>query len=227
MERFKVDGHELRNFYEEGTLLSRVFTDIENDLRSNNQVVCRYIVNGLEISEADEMRFAEVSLNEIKTLEYMAENSQDLIGTVLRGWIEAMPELIAKTENLSRRMRTFGLSGLLKPIHDLVSNCEFLIGSVSTLKVMMGDQRIGAASIDWSQAEQNSKKTVLEALRALENKDFVLLADVLEYDLSNALQMWLDHLKTLEKALNGEYTGPARHTEQDRSHSMGGKRIAN
>lgn len=227
MERFKVSGAELRGFYNDKTALEEVFMDIEVDLAATNQVVCRYIINGLEIAEQDEQRFSEVTLDQVETLEYLTENSRDLTGIVLRGWIEALPELIQKTESLSKRMRTFGLSGLLKPIHDLVQNCEFLIDSVVTLKAMMGDQFLSGTPSDWSATEAASKKTVLEALHALENKDFVLLADVLEYDLSNVLQMWTQHLVALERSLNGESTGPTVHIEQNRSDSVGRKRIAN
>lgn len=227
MERFKVTGQELRNFYREKTSLGRVFSDIEQDLRSTNQVVCRYIVNGMEIAEADEARFSKVSLDDIETLEYLTENSRDITAIVLKGWIEALPELIQNTEKLSQRMRVQGLSGLLKPIHDLVQNCEYLIDSTITLKATMGDQFLGASPVNWFQAEEQSKKTVSEALRALENKDFVLLADVLEYDLNNVLQMWLEHLQVLEKSLHGEYSGSHIHSEQTRSHSMGRKRLAN
>ncbi|WP_374077666.1 hypothetical protein [Bdellovibrio bacteriovorus] len=227
MERFKVSGQDLRNFYQENIALGRVFSDIEQDLRSTNQVVCRYIVNGLEIAEADEARFATVTLEEIETLEYLTENSRDITSIVLKGWIDALPELIQNTEHLAQRMRVQGLSGLLKPIHDLVQNCEYLIDSTMTIKATMGDQFLVASPVDWFKAEEESKKTVTEALRALENKDFVLLADVLEYDLNNVLQMWLDHLRVLEKSLHGEYAGSHFHSEQTGSHSMGRKRIAN
>lgn len=227
MERFKVTGEELRNFYQEQTQLSRVFNDIENDLKATNQVVCRYIVNGLELKESDEARFGTVSLDEIVTLEYMTENSTDLVGEVLRAWIEALPELMTKTEALSKRMRVQGLSGLLKSIHELVQNCEFLIESVMSLKELLGDRYLVTGPVDWGKAEEQSKVTVLEALRALENKDFVLLADVLEYDLNNCLQMWNEHLQVLEKKLNGEYTGQSVPTKQVGSDSMGRKRIAN
>lgn len=227
MERFKVTGAELRNFYNGNVDLARVFTDIENDLRSTNQVVCRYVVNGLEISEADEARFRTVSLEQVDTLEYLTENSQDLIGVVLHGWIEALPELMQRTENLSKRMRAQGFSGLLKSIHDLVQNCEFLIDSAMSLKALMGDQLLVSSPVDWIKTEAESKRTILEALRALENKDFVLLADVMEYDLNNVLQMWFEHLQALEKSLNGEYTGPSVQSKQTGSDSVGRKRFAN
>ncbi len=227
MERFKVSGDELRNFYNGNVALQKVFTDIENDLRASNQVVCQYIVNGLALSENEEARFSEVTLEQVETLEYVSENSRDITGQVLRGWIEALPELMAQTEKLAQRMRTQGFSGLLKSIHDLVQNCEFLIDSTVALKETMGDQFLSGSPVNWSKAEAESKKAVLEALRALENKDFILLADVLEYDLNNVLQMWCEHLRMLEKSLNGEYTGTHITSEQTGSHSMGRKRIAN
>lgn len=227
MERFKVSGQDLRNFYQENIELKKVFSDIERDLRSTNQVVCRYIVNGLEVQESEEVRFSTVKLEQVETLEYITENSRDITSLVLKGWIEALPELIQRTEQLSQRMRMQGFNGLLKSIHDLVQNCEYLIDSTMTVKAMMGDQFLVSSPIDWFKAEEASKKTVTEALRALENKDFVLLADVLEYDLNNVLQMWLDHLRVLERSLHGEYAEPNNNAKQAGSHSMGGKRLAN
>lgn len=227
MERYKVSGDELRNFYKDNIALEEVFSDIEMDLLTNNQVVCRYIINGLEISEADEAKFSTVTLDQVQTLEYLTENSRDLTGLVLRGWIEAMPELMQATENLARRMRAQGLKGLLKSIHELVQNCEYLIDSTISIKATMGDQFLGAHPLNWAATEEHSKKTVTEALRALENKDFILLADVLEYDLNHTLQMWTEHLKSLEKALNGEQSGSNDKSEQAGSHPMGRKRVAN
>lgn len=227
MERFKVTGEQLRNFYQTETVLSRVFEDIENDLRDTNAVVCRFIVNGMEIKESDELRFGSVPLTDVETLEYMTENSNDLVLDVLRAWIDSLPELMEKTEGLAKRMRAQGFSGLLKPIHELVSNCEYLIDSVMSLKVLVGDRYLVASPVNWVKAEQQSKTTVTEALGALENKDFVLLADVLEYDLNNVLQMWKEHLQYLEKVLSGDSFSGADKSEQDRSNPVGWKRIAN
>lgn len=227
MEHFKVSGAELRNFYQKETVLAQVFQDIENDLKAVNQVVCRYIVNGMELDESEESKFSAVSLQDIQTLEYLAENSANLVETVLKGWIDALPELIERTENLAQKMRVQGLSGQLKHIHDLVENCEILIDSIIPLKGMVGDQFLVSSPVDWSTAELLSKKTMQEALRALQDKDFVLLADVIEYDLNNVLQIWLDSLKVLEKTIHGESSGPYPHAQETGSHSMGRKRIAN
>jgi hypothetical protein len=94
MERYKVTGSELREFYKTETQLGRVFMDIERELKSNNQVVCQFIVNGMELKENDEQRFSAISLNEIETLEYLSEGSEVLVESVLNSWIDALPELI-------------------------------------------------------------------------------------------------------------------------------------
>jgi len=227
MERFKVSGQDLRDFYSQSTELSKVFRDIEHDLRSTNQVVCRYILNGMELEESEETKFAAVTLDQVESLEYLTENARDLASLVIKGWIDALPELIKSSEGLSLRVRAQGFNGLLKPIHDLVKNCEFLIESIISLKEMLGDQFLGAAPVDWVMVEQSSKKSVLEALEALTKKDFVLLAEVLEYDLSHALQLWLDTLKVLEKSLHGEYTGTHFNPKSTGSDPVGGKRLAN
>ncbi len=85
MERYKVSGEDLRNFYDGNISLERVFSDIEKDLQATDQVVCRYILNGLVIAEFEEARFSTVTLDQVETLEYMTENTADLTGQVLRG----------------------------------------------------------------------------------------------------------------------------------------------
>lgn len=223
MERFKVSGDDLRAFYKENIALSRVFSDIERDLQSSDQVVCQFIVNGLELSEKDEKRFSEVLLAEVETLEYLTENSEKIVGVVLRGWLEALPELMRNTELLSRKMRARGLSGLLKDIHDLLSNCEFLMDSSITIRSLMRAEGY-EAEIQWFEVERVSKETVQQALNSLENKDFVLLADVLEYDLNHMLQLWFEELQKMEKIINGDVGTDLEHSG---SYFMGRRPIAN
>lgn len=212
MDRFKVTGEELRHFYKENVELARVFNDIENDLRATNQVVCRYVVNGLEISEADEVRFQSVSLEQIETLEYLTDHRENLITSVLSGWIKVLPEMMQQTEDLSQKIRAQGIKGHLRSVSDLVENFQFLIDSVMSVRNLAGDQFLVNCPVDWSKSELQSKKTILETFETLKRKEFVLLADVLEYDLNNLLQMWMENLQRIEntilgKATNGENTG--------------------
>jgi hypothetical protein len=201
MERYKVSGQELRDFYQTETQLGRVFMDIERDLKGSNQVVCQFIVNGLALQESDEPRFSIISLREVDTLEYLTEDSESLVGSVINSWIDALPELIANTEELAEHVRRAGLTGSFKAIHDLVENCEYLVGSMVSLKGMLGDT-LTARNLSWPEAEKISHEAVRQAIAALETKDFVQLADILEYDLNHALQTWLECLVQLGEAFD-------------------------
>lgn len=226
MERYKVSGSDLRDFYQEDIQLEKVFGDIERDLRSENRVVCQYIVNGFELNQEDEGHFSQYHLSDVETLEYLSENSLDLLDGVIRGWIEALPELIQFSEAIARRMRIEGIKPLAQVTRELVQNCETLVQSIYTIRSALGTQ-IQKDPIAWSKSEEESKRAILEAIVALDKQDFVQLADVIEYDLSHSLQTWREHLTELENALHGEQHVTKRGRNEFRSHSMGRKRIAN
>lgn len=202
MDRYKVSGEDLRDFYSPETCLSQVFGDIEMDLQAQGRVVCRYILNGMDLSEADESKFAEIELKDVKTLEYLAEKKSSLVGQVLEAWSQAIPEMMISSEKLCQRMRFQGPKGIFKDLHDLLENVEFLISSLSALKTMAGEEMCHSVP-KWQETELNSKKTVQESLQAVEKKDFVLLADILEYDLNNVLQAWSECLNVLSIRIQG------------------------
>ncbi len=224
MERFKVSGQELRDFYKTETQLGRVFMDIERELKQSNQVVCQFIVNGLELREADEPRFSGISLQEVDTLEYLAEESGTLMDSVLNSWIEALPELIVQTDELAVRLRENERIGTYKAIHDLMDNCKYLVESMMSLQTIVGDKHSAVAQ-NWNKAESDIHKAVKQSIIALEKKDFVQLADILEYDLIQALQTWLECLIQLGDMFDIN-DGENSISEQTRSYSSGWRRCA-
>lgn len=203
MDRFKISGPELQQHYPEGTHLSSVFGDIERELRATNQVVCQFIVNGMALREEDESKFSALSLADVHTLEYLTENSNNLVEGVIDGWIQAIPELIEKCDQFSRDLRQRGIRNHMKDVRDLIDNCEFLITSIISLKSILGDQVLAGVK-GWLEAETKTQKALVEALGAFEKKDFVHLADVVEYDLNHGLQMWAEILISVQAIYTGK-----------------------
>jgi hypothetical protein len=203
MDRFKVDGDQLRLFYSAETQLQKVFSDIERDLQAEGKVVCQFVLNGLSLSESDESRFSKTLLQEVVTLEYLCENQNSLVETVISGWISALPEMIKATENFAMTLRENGMSGKLRDFHKLIENTEYLIGSVTTLK-SMNEPVVLKYATSWVQAENSSLQTVRQALEAVNHKEIGLLADILEYDLNNSLQLWYSSLTAVQKGLQLE-----------------------
>lgn len=205
MDRFKISGEELCQQYEEATPLSKVFSDIENELKQDRRVVCQFIVNGMALQESDEIKFSSLHLKDVTTLEYLSEKTTQLVDEVLEGWIKALPELIGKCEKLSAEIRKKGIQHHLKDVRDLVDNCQFLISSIISLKYILGDAVIAAVP-GWQKAETGTQNSLQQALTAFEKKDFAELADVVDYDLNHGLQMWLEILESVEAIYTGKPT---------------------
>ena len=54
----------------------------------------------------------------------------------------------------------------------------------------------------WKTNEMHTTNTVRELLAAYEQQDFVLLGDVLEYELFNSFGKWIDALRTVMDKLD-------------------------
>ena len=189
MQRYKIDGHELIKFYNHATKLAQVFSDIEMDLKSQNRVVCQYIINGEKIEEEDEIKFSNWDLTEVKTLEYLSAGVSYLVVDVVRTWIRALPEFIEQSDKIAGDLRFKADAKSKAAVLDVVENCQYLVDSLLPIKSLMGDSV--AAGLDaMVRAEEQTRKTLTEAITALEKKNFVLLADIIEYELVTALQSW-------------------------------------
>lgn len=200
MDKFSITGDELRQHYGKEARLKQVFRDIELDLQASHQVVCRFVVNGIELNEHEEIKYAQAGLQEVATLEFWVEQPYNLVVGVTEGWLGAMPELIENTEQLVAYMRNPTALQNIKPFYDLVENCEFLVGSLISLCEMGGnhfDEYHGA----WQETSEKLKALLIEGYNFVEKKDYVGLADVLEYELIPCFELWQSTLKQVESKL--------------------------
>jgi len=225
MDKFKVSSEELLTLYSKTTTLDKVFSDIERELKDEDQVVCQFIVNGIELNETDEARFSKLTLGEIETLEYLSENSASLIHEVIENWIMALPEMINKTEFLAQSVRETGARGKIKDVHDLVENCDFLISSVISLKSILGDM-LASNLIDWEGHEKQNRKVLLEAFSALQKKDFVQFSYILEYDLLNCLEKWQEVLKIIQHQLAGDHFAKSKNSKLLKKNSLDNRKYS-
>lgn len=221
MVRFKVSGEDLRRHYPADTLLGQVFEDIERELAAEERVVCRYILNGAAIEENDELRAADMPLSRIETLEYLSEDRQSLLREVVAGWLEALPELSGKIDEFAAALRRGEARRVEAGLTELVENCEFLVQSLWSIRSLMGDT--GAAAIPpWSSLEEATRETLRRVISALEKKDFVQLADLIEYDLNDGLEDW----RRLLLSFAGQAGALNHGTERASSGSVGRKTSA-
>lgn len=189
MDRFKVSGEDLRSHYPMGTLLGQVFEDIERELAVEERVVCRYILNGTALDEGEETDAADTPLSGIETLEYLSEDKAHLMGEVISGWLEALPELGERVDEFASALRRGEAQKIDVGLTELVENCEFLVQSLWSIRALIGEKKASELP-SWTDLEEATRETLRRVISALEKKDFVQLADLIEYDLNDGLEDW-------------------------------------
>jgi hypothetical protein len=210
MNKLSLTRQELQREFLNETTLGAVFSKMERDLALKGEIVCRFLVNGLTLTEDDEKRFSEFQLSEVEFLEVESETPKTLLAEVLNNWVETLPGMIIKSDSLASNIRLKGIENQMRDFVDLVDTCQFLVESLISLRTLCQDIPF-VSGAQWKTHEDLTARAIAEALNVFEKKDFVLLADIMEYDLGHCLQSWLDSLTELKG-----------HVLEKASYSLGG-----
>lgn len=197
MVTFRFTGVQIVEQFPELTDLSQVFKAFEKHFEKSGQVICQFRINGLQLSEAEEAKAKQVTMNEIENVEILVDTPANLLEAVIINWIDELPNMIEKTDAVAAKFREEGFQIQYTPFVRLVDSCQFLIDSLLSIQSLRGqDKTVG--SVEWRRLEAATVKAIGESLGAFEKKDANWLADVLEYDLANSLQNWYELLKKID-----------------------------
>ncbi len=210
MITLRYTGPQITNQFPELTDLAQVFSAFEKQFEKQGQVICQFRINGMQLSEAEEAKAKFVTIQEIELVEILVDTPTNLLEAVIINWIDELPAMIEKTDNVAETFRQDGFQIQYTPFVRLVDSCQFLIDSLLSIQSLRGqDKTVGSA--DWRKLEAATVKAIGESLAAFEKKDANWLADVLEYDLANSLQSWYELLKKID----GKFTDLEQSKAQD------------
>lgn len=178
--------------------LKQVFDAFEKQFQTEGQVICQFRINGIQFSEADEVKAVGIAVSEIENVEILVDTPENLLNAVIINWIEEIPALIQRTDQIAESLRKEGFQIQYTPFVRLVDSCQFLIDSLLSIQSLKSEHPV-VGSQNWRRLEASTVKSIGESLAAFEKKDANWLADVLEYDLANSLQNWFELLETLNE----------------------------
>lgn len=210
MVTLRYTGVQIIDQFPNLTDLSQVFDAFEKKFEKEGQVICQFRINGLQLTEADEMKAKFVSMSEVENVEILVDTPANLLEAVIVNWIDEIPSMIKKTDEIAARFRQEGFQTQYTPFVKVVDACQFLIDSLLSIQSLKGTGAV-VGSAEWRKLEAGTVKAIGESLAAFEKKDANWLADVLEYDLANALQNWYELLKKID----GKFSEPQLQSEPD------------
>lgn len=180
--------------------LREVIGQIEGRARGRGRVVCGISVNGMRLSEQDELRLANTELKDIEFIEVETEDPAHLVRSTLDSQLALINEIERVGLACAEAFRRPDLSQAEALLLSLLDGCRWLTDSLMALR---GAESWWASSetdlSQWNEAENDFRRVTKEVLGAVETKDLILLADLLEYDLANSLGRWRDQIKILQE----------------------------
>lgn len=176
--------------------LKQVIQSLESEFLGHGEVVCEIKVNGMVLKEEDESKFADSKLSEINELVVSTNAPQTLIRQALDSVIEYLPRAQEGSIDCSEIYRMGKLVEAQSFFHDLVEGCFWVLDTVIHMRGAhvntFPEQEMPE---QWQELELRLSKDLKEALLAAEKQDYVLLADLVEYEISTDMELIYTMLK--------------------------------
>ncbi|OQW50320.1 MAG: hypothetical protein A4S09_00565 [Proteobacteria bacterium SG_bin7] len=165
---------------------------IELKCKASSALVCSIRVNGMTLEEEDETRFANTMLKVVNEIEVEVGNITEIVEGIFVNYINWIPYLREVAEDVAESLRAGNMNVAQRGINEMTDALTDLVNSLIELKKTKTSVPQITQMGDIDKLEGALVKIVKELTGAFESSDYVLAADVVEYDLNNLL----DDLKT-------------------------------
>lgn len=203
MKQISLSEIELSNLRQSCHTIQDLLQEVERHQQLNGQVVCQFIINGMRMSEDDEVRMKSLSVKDLKSLTVHFDNPDNLLVEIIHNWKLELPKMIEHADQLSQRIQKHGIENHISSFIQLVESCQLFVQSLMSLANVINTHH-HFPNGQWILAEQQLSTAVGEALATFDKKETRTLADVIEYDLANALVSWIEIFELLASSYHKE-----------------------
>ncbi|HEX4923197.1 MAG TPA: hypothetical protein VFV50_03895 [Bdellovibrionales bacterium] len=176
--------------------LTSLIRQVEKRCADDDEVVCEIRVNGVVLDEQDEAKFGSTELARIDQLAIKVSAVQNLVNEAVNALNDYIPEMIRISVLTAERFRNNEMEPACRSLDAITQGSRWLVDMFAQLRRNKVISRRQIDENDWTRSEGEFLRVTRDLVTAFEAQDYVLLADVLEYDWVTALQGWLDLLRS-------------------------------
>lgn len=164
---------------------------IESELTRKGAVICRFIINGKDFSDDELSTHAGKALTEIEDLKIEYSHPDDLASHALNQMVEVIPKLNEAALHAAELFRAQQNEKAQHLVAGLFENCHFMHDTILALQSSHSHWLRESDVVEKLASTQAGFEVIVkELLAAYEKRDYFLVADVLEYEVPNALESW-------------------------------------
>lgn len=185
------DSEEVASQFNNCQTVRDVISLLEAQAAARGEVICEIRLNGQLLQEEDETRFADSPRSGIHALSIRCDRPEHLIGQALKSALSFIPLLTQATVETAKLFREGEIHKASEQFNEALQGCQWFVETVHHARGAASGMGTAVSSAErWHEAEKLFFKVVRELTETFDRKDYVLTADVLEYELTAALEMW-------------------------------------
>lgn len=202
MESKQWSNEDILSEFESCNNLSEVIDSLEKEYWTKGRVVCEIRVNGVFLTEEDESRLGQENISAIERLEIKSRLPKELMMDAVQSYRELIPEIKNNVLDAAECYREMDVKRAQESFSSVLDACRWLTDALFLLKKNVRNWlRTDLDGEGWKTCEARYIEVIKEIMVAFEAKDYVLLSDLLEYELANSLDEWLIQLSSADKVL--------------------------
>ncbi len=200
----------VREFPSEEFLLGAL-QKIERRLAESGCVVCEIFVNGHKIPEDSETQvLADQTLVGVDDFKVGYQSIELLVQRSFSSISAMIPKIIRAAEQTADFIHQGQHRQAAHLIAQLMESCYWLTETLAHLKGLFSIRQDVVFPLDaWQVGEINLRTVIQAMLNALEQGDFVALADYLQGQLVKVLQLWQNLAEQIDQLITVKPTPPA------------------
>ncbi|WP_462325130.1 hypothetical protein [Desulfoplanes sp.] len=189
-----IDGQEseysVNNFENLEELLERVTADEH----FQNRIVTDVLINDEVFSEIYPHQAEDIESDELDKVEVVSVSNQEMGRSIVSEMAKVVPLMAQGAEQIAGLFRQAEDLEALDTYQDLLEVARDFLGMVATLQDELGL----SSNQEMGDVLQAFSELLSEMIEVQENEDWVLLADLLEYEFLPVVERWTPVIKDLE-----------------------------
>ena len=145
------------------------------------------------LEDDDEARFADTQLQDIKDIVVGVGGLSEILSDVRSAFMECIPSMQETAYKTSEYFRSGQLAVAQNSFSALLEGCQWLVDTLVHVRSAGVPAAHSCFSDEkWRKVEKEFSLLIRQILLCFQRKEYPLLADLLEYDFANAMDVWLE-----------------------------------
>lgn len=196
-----IDGKESQLKIADFENLEQILSAIMNESDMENRVVTDVLINDENFSEIYPHQSEDMAAGDITKLEVRTRQTEKM-AIDMSGELEKVARMMGSGSRVIARMFREGKNAdALEMFQDLLDVTRDFMGMLAHLR----DKYLGGADEEFAKKTEKFSDLISELSEVLENEDWVLLSDLLEYEFAPACDSWREIGKELHRQLEKAY----------------------